>query len=362
MTSLEVAIDGRRAQDEPLGGVGRSLAGMLPRLAERCDLTVLVDASRPVPEVVRDLHVVALPRRRGAPEAAWLHGPVRQWGRNHPHLVHGTFNAIPFGLRAATSTVVSIYDLTFELHGEDFDTPRRRAMRQWFRLNARYAARRAGVVITSSHFSAEQLREHYGVPAERLVVIPCALDPVFNPDAGQRAGEVTTRLGVSRPYVVAVGGARRRGAEVAVAAWSALRREGLELDLVVSGRVEAGPQPGLHRVAGLPDRDWAAVLAGAEALCYPTRYEGFGLPGLEAAASGTPVVATPTSSVPEVLGDAAEWCEASTAEAVAAGLRRVLTDTDRAAHLRARGLDRAATWPSFTDVAAAHVSAYADAC
>ena len=358
---LPVVLDGRRTQDRPLGGVGRSVAGMLPHLAEQCDLTLLTDARRPPPSVA-GVRVVALPRPRGAPEAAWLHGPARQWARRRGHLFHGTFNALPFCLPAATPTVVSIYDLTFELHGEDFDTPRRRAMRQWFRLAARYAARRAGIVVTSSRFSAEQLQEHYGVPPERLVVIPCAVDELFRPGAGAAAPDLAARLGLTRPYVVAVGGAPRRGADVAVAAWQRLRHEGLDVDLVVSGRVDAALSPGLHRVAGLPDRDWAALLAEAKALCYPTRYEGFGLPGLEAAASGTPVVATPTSSVPEVLGDAAEWCEDGSVEAVALALRRVLTDSHRAAELRSLGLARAASWPSWREVATAHASAYADAC
>ncbi|MDP1807870.1 MAG: glycosyltransferase, partial [Acidimicrobiales bacterium] len=218
---LSVAVDGRRAQDQPLGGVGRSLVGMLPRLAEHCDLTVLTDASRPAPPI-DDVRVVALPRPRGAPEAAWLHGPARGWSRRHQHLLHGTFNAIPFGLRPSTPTAVSIYDLTFEVHAEDFDTPRRRAMRQWFRVNARYAARRAGTVITSSHFSAEQLRRHYGVPPERLVVIPCAVDAQFGPHAVERSPDLSARLGLRGPYVVAVGGAPRRGAEVAVEAWQRL--------------------------------------------------------------------------------------------------------------------------------------------
>src|SRR3546814_3340154 len=75
-------------------------------------------------------------------------------------------------------------------------------MRQWFRINARYAARHADTVLTVSQFSADQIAEHYGVPADRLVVIPNAVDPCFTPSAAERAPALLQRLGVTAPYLV----------------------------------------------------------------------------------------------------------------------------------------------------------------
>lgn len=352
-----VALDGRRLQDRPPGGVGRALACVLPHLVERCDVTILTDATRPAPNDVAGARIVPLPRPRGLPEAGWLHWSARRWSERRPHTFHGTFNAIPF--RLSHPSVVTIHDLTFELHPEDFDTARRRAVWQWFRLNARYAAAHASAVVTVSAFSADAIAEHYGIARDRLVVIPNAADPLFDPANAAEAPAVCARLGVRRPYAVAVGGAHRRGAEVAIDAWRLVRARGVDVDLVVLGRVAAEPQPGLHLTRGLDDPSWAALLAGATALVYPTRYEGFGLPGLEALASGTPVVAAPTSSLPEVLGAAAEWCDHPTPEAMAAGLERVVVDEGRARELRTLGLAHVAAWPSWDDIAQRHTDVYA---
>jgi glycosyltransferase involved in cell wall biosynthesis len=115
---------------------------------------------------------------------------------------------------------------------------------------------------------------------------------------------------------------------------------------------------GVVGVRQLPDTEWAAVLAGAEALCYPTRYEGFGMPALEAAASGTPVVCARIGPLPEVLGDAAEWCDSTSVADIAAGLARVLGDGARRAELRTAGLARAAAAPTWEQSAVAVLRAY----
>jgi glycosyltransferase involved in cell wall biosynthesis len=109
------------------------------------------------------------------------------------------------------------------------------------------------------------------------------------------------------------------------------------------------------------DEEWADLLAGAEAFCYPTRYEGFGVPALESMACGSPVVCARVASLPEVLGDAAEWCDAATVEAIAVGLRRVLDDPEHAAVLRERALARAAAHPSWEHTAGVMLRAYRDA-
>jgi glycosyltransferase involved in cell wall biosynthesis len=157
---------------------------------------------------------------------------------------------------------------------------------------------------------------------------------------------------------VALGGANRRGLEVAVGAWRAVRATGLAIDLVVVGGGALAPEPGLHVLGRCDDATWTAVLAAARALVYPTRYEGFGLPALEAATSGTPVVAARVASLPEVLGDAAAWAEAPTVEAIAARLGDLLRDHAAADHLRQAGLARAAAAPTWDDVAAAHAAVY----
>jgi alpha-1,3-rhamnosyl/mannosyltransferase len=115
---------------------------------------------------------------------------------------------------------------------------------------------------------------------------------------------------------------------------------------------------GVVHVGRLDDDTWAAILAGATAFCYPTRYEGFGMPALEAAASGVPVVCGRIGPLPEILGDAAEWCASTEPTDIAEGLRRVLVDEGRRQALRSAGLARAATAPTWGDSATVLLDAY----
>jgi glycosyltransferase involved in cell wall biosynthesis len=246
--------------------------------------------------------------------------------------------------------VASMHDLTFEHYPEWFS-----ARHLWpYRIQARWAVRTARTVVTSSRVVADDVMRTYGAPADRIVVAPAAADEIFGPDHDATA--VLERLGVTGDYVVAIGGAARRNLGVAIEAWRAARAT-YPIDLVVVGVDTAPAEPGI--VGGrLDDREWAAVLANASALVYPTLYEGFGLPAIEAAASGTPVVCAPVGSLPEVLEDAAVWCEAPTTPAIAAGLMKLLASPSYAADIRAAGLRRAAAHPSWADSADAYYEAY----
>jgi alpha-1,3-rhamnosyl/mannosyltransferase len=146
---------------------------------------------------------------------------------------------------------------------------------------------------------------------------------------------------------------------VAVDAWARARAHGAIEELVVIGSEIPAPRPGLFPAGRVPDEEWADLLAGATALCYPTRYEGFGMPALEAAASAVPVVCARTGPLPEVLGDAPEWCEAPTVTEIAAGLERLLADPGRQAQRRQAGLARAAAAPTWADAARILLDTYA---
>src|SRR5258707_364138 len=157
-----------------------------------------------------------------------------------------------------------------------------------------------------------------------------------------------------------MGCAPLRGLDVAVEAWQRVRRGGLDVELVVVGAERPAPRPGLVYAGSVDDDTWADLLAGAAAFCYPTRYEGFGIPALESIASGTPVVCAPVASLPDVLGGAAEGCAAPTADAIAEGLERVLRDATRANALRATGLARADAQPGWDYTANVLLRAYAE--
>jgi glycosyltransferase involved in cell wall biosynthesis len=345
-----VAIDARRFQDRPLGGVGRSIQGMLDAITSEVDVVLVTDARRdPAP---CDLPQVALSAPRGAPEVAWLQQSLVSWLRTFDGVFHGTFNALPF--RLPVPGVVTIHDLSFELHPEDFG----RAKRRVFQIQARHAARVARCVTVPSEHVKHELIQHYDVPRDRVLVTPWGPEPRFHSDAAGDATALRERLDVDGPYVLAMGGARRRGLDVALDAHRRVRASGVDVTLVVVGREQPTPTPGVVHAGVVDDREWAGLLAGATAFCYPTRYEGFGVPALESIASGTPVVCARVCSLPEILGDAAEWCESPTPGPIADGLRRLLGDPDRASALRAAGLDRAAEHPTWEQAAATTVEAY----
>lgn len=346
---MKVAIDGRRLQDRPLGGVGRSMALVAPHLSSGAEVVVLTDARRGPPELAGfGGEIRPLPVPRGWHEAPWLHVAVAAWLRHFDGLFHGTFNQLP--LVSGCPAVVTIHDLSFEHHPEDFGA----AARRWFQGQARLAARRARRVLTPTAAVRRDVVATYQVDPARVLVVPNPVHPLFRPGGDRPPG-------LPERYVVALGGARRRGLAVAVAAWRASGAADDGVGLVVVGSEPAPALPGVISVGAVGDEVWAGVLAGAEALCYPTRFEGFGLPALEAAACGTPVVCSRLPALREVLGDAADWCVGADVVSVAAGLRRVVRDPGWRAELTQRGLARVAAAPGPADVAAATLDAYRSA-
>ncbi|HEX6025568.1 MAG TPA: glycosyltransferase family 1 protein [Solirubrobacter sp.] len=199
-------------------------------------------------------------------------------------------------------------------------------------------ARRARRVITVSEFSRAELAELLGVDAH---VVPGGVDPRFAPRDDDAPRD--------RPYVLTVAShTARKNLSALVPAAQALAREGVDL-LVAGGHrpqfaAEANLAP-LKLLGHVPDDDLPALYAGAEAFVLPSVYEGFGLPVLEAMASGTPVVAANTTALPETCGGAA-WLVEPEPEALRDALTRLLADDAERARLRELGLERARqfTW------------------
>jgi glycosyltransferase involved in cell wall biosynthesis len=159
--------------------------------------------------------------------------------------------------------------------------------------------------------------------------------------------------------VLALGGAPRRRLAVAVQAWLAARRAGADVELVVVGTERPLTQTeGLRWIGVVDDSELAALLSRAEAFLYPTAYEGFGLPALEAAACATPTVCAPVGALPEVLGDAAEWSAGTDPEAVAEALLRICLHPERRAELGSRARRRALSGTSWSTAAHQTLAAY----
>ena len=344
---IRVALDARWMQQTPRGGVGRALANLLPLLAEEVELHLLTDSAGPALATGLPEHRLPTPWPRRA--AAWL-----QWSapRFLASFDDGIFHCPWYGLpyRHPVPMVVTLHDLTFEHRPEWFPSA---SQRQVFRRQARHAARTAAAILTPSEHVRQDIVETYRVAPERVLVAPQGADPAFAP--GLDPGPVLERLGVTAPYVVALGGAERRNLGLAVAAWTLVPGAG---PLVVVGPESPPERPGVFAAGPLGDGDWAALLSGATALLYPTAYEGFGMPALEALAAGTPVVCARVGSLPEVLGDCASWAASLAAEDLAGALDRLLTDEVGRERLRNEGLQRARAAPGWAMSARVHVEAY----
>ena len=208
-------------------------------------------------------------------------------------------------------------------------------------------ARRARHVVTVSAFSRRELSELLGLAPERVSVVPGGVDGAFSPAAD--ADRARAALGLARPYVLCVAShTARKNLAALVPAARALAGDGIEVVVAGGRRPQFAAEAGLDalRLLGaVPDALLPGLYVGAEAFALPSRYEGFGLPVLEAMAAGTPVVAADATALPETCGGAARLVP-PTGEAVRDALLALLGDPAERARLRAAGLARAErfTW------------------
>ena len=278
---------------------------MLERhLPDHCDIAALRDGG-PGPELVFE-------QLRFAREAARLGADV----------LHAPNCFLP--LRRSLPGVVTIHDLAFEEHAEDFSR-KTGAKYRWF---VPRAVRSADRVICVSRFTAGDVCARYGVAEERVRVVENAPALPIG-DAPVPGGE---------PYVLAVGDLRpKKNLDRLVRAW---RAAGPGRRLVIAG-LGSGPWPDVETPGYLPDAELDALLRGADALVHPSLYEGFGLVVAEAMARGVPVACSATTALGEVAGDAAETFDPLDEDAIAGALLRAL---DRRDELGRLGLERAARW------------------
>ncbi|HET7129554.1 MAG TPA: glycosyltransferase family 1 protein [Gaiellaceae bacterium] len=304
---------GRTGEETYVLNLLRSLPAAAPELA--------FGAVTRHPELVPDgVEPIALPARSQEVRMAWL--LPRLLRRLRPQLLH-VQHALPLGWRGRS--VVTLHDLHFERHPHVMSI----ADRVTFKAVVPRAARRADHVVAVSERTKRDAVELYHLPPEKIAVVPHGVDPAFGP------GDVAGGGG----FVLFVGAIQER--KDPAAALAAARDVGVPLVVV-------GPQKDAalaRRLAGdgadvrgfVPQEELVRLYRSAEALVLPSRYEGFGIPVLEAMASGTPVVCSDDEALREVAGDAGIYGD------LASGIRRALAERERFARA---GLERARsfTW------------------
>ncbi len=243
---------------------------------------------------------------------------------------------------------VTVHDLGYRL----FPQAHRRFDRLYLELTTRWNARRASLIIADSQATRQDLVAHYGANSSRIRVIypgyDSTLQPVRDPE---RLLQVRDRYNIRGEYLLTIGTLQpRKNLVRLIEAFTGLPDSAAddELQLVLAGRAGWLANPILQRAEQTGDRvilagfvaeeDKAALLSGAVAFVFPSLYEGFGFPMLEAMACGTPVICSNTSSLPEVAGDAALQVDPLDTAALTAAMERLLADPALRETLVERGL------------------------
>ena len=300
----------------------------------------------------QDLHVAQVNPRSRAARLGWEQTVLPLLLRRYRiDVLHSPHHHTPLVLPPPRPRrVVTVHDVTFLLLPERYPPIRRLYMEAVTRASAAVA----DAIITPSQTVRDDLIRTLRVPAERLVAVPEAAAARFAPASADAQARVRKQYRLPGRYVLSVGSrepGKNRGR--LLRALALLRDQGLECELAVVGKQawryedEAAlvERLGLHghvRFLGyVPDDDLPALYSAAAVFAYPSLYEGFGLPVLEAMACGTPVVTSNVSATAEVAGDAALLVGPRDTTALAEALGRLLSDEALRALLRVRGLKRA---------------------
>lgn len=262
----------------------------------------------------------------------WLWGLRREISRLNLDVFHGTDFSVPY--LPLRPSVMTLHDLSPWLDPKwhpDADRVRRRTP-LLLRLG------RATMVITPSEAVRREAIERFHLSPERLVAVPHAASCIFRPVAvDSRRAPFFLYVGTLEP---------RKNVPLLIEVWREVRKK-IPVDLVIAGRTRAdfpeiAAEPGLELLGSVPDSDLPALYSGAVACVYPSHYEGFGLPVLEAMQCGAPVITSRDPAISEVVADAAARVDANDRRAWVDAMMSAFTDSEWRAGLREQALRRAA--------------------
>lgn len=247
-------------------------------------------------------------------------------------------------------TVFSLFDFSLDRFAQTHPRERVWFHRLFFARRLRYASH----IVTISQAVLQEAKDRLGLPDDRLTAVPLAPDPVFSPRSPEAVAAVRRRFGLDGDYWLFVGSLEPR--KNLRLLWDALRRLQISVPVVLAGWHAWGEKSWLQEAVercgpGAPrtvltgfveDATLAALYSGASALVYPSLYEGFGLPVLEAMACGCPVVCSDIAALRETAGDAALFIKAHDPDDLARTLDSLIKDPRRREEYSRRGLERAA--------------------
>jgi glycosyltransferase involved in cell wall biosynthesis len=349
-----VAIDARKLHDYGIGTYVRNLVRHLARM-DAVNTYILICRPEDA-EFARSLG----PNFQAWPDLSRNYSireqisvPIELWRArvdvfHAPHYVFSPFTTCP--------TVVTIHDC---IHLRFPQYLPGRVAHLYARLFLRLGARRARRVLTVSQASKQDILHYLHIPAAKVEVIPNALDERFaTPPSPADISLVRERFQLNSPFVLYAGNIKpHKNLDRLIEAFALVRQREFDgLKLLIIGD-EISKYPNLRRLVHrhqlhqhvrflgfVPDATLAALYRLASVFVFPSLYEGFGLPPLEAMASGTPVITSNVSSLPEVVGDAALLIDPLNAREMADAIARVLVDSELRSELIRRGHARVRTF------------------
>lgn len=290
-----------------------------------------------------------LPLHRPALRIAWEHSafPLLLW-RDRVDLLHATMNVAPWWVPCPT--VVTVHDLAYMRYPHVHPWGRR----VYLTLMTRLTLRRARAIVAVSQHTRQEIVDLLSVPPHRIHVLYEGVDADYAPLPAAAVEAFRRRHSLPRRYLLYVGNLEpRKNLPHLIRAFSRVAAEEPELALVLVGAQGWGYDAIFAQITALglaervlfpgfvPREELPLWYNGAEAFCYPSFYEGFGLPPLEAMACGTPVVVSTASSLPEVVGEAGLQVAPDDEQGLAAALLRLVRDADLRQELSGRGRERA---------------------
>ncbi|MFV9503181.1 MAG: glycosyltransferase family 4 protein [Oscillochloridaceae bacterium umkhey_bin13] len=354
---------------EPMVGSGQYLHGLLrwlPQLGPQHRYVIIIPARSPIgPPLPAGISLVRLRTpvdRLGANLAKLVFEQVTL-PRAARHLSRGQGKAVLFvpyfapPMRSRMPVVTTVGDLVPLLLPEYRGGPHVRA----YMALVRRAVRHSRHVVTFSNWSRRDILSQLRLPAERVTAIPLAAGEQYTPGDREAArAEVAQRYGITEPFIYYVGGLdMRKNVSVLIRAFALIRSRGQRVSLVIAGRPLGRDRrlfPDLDSLISdldmghaikrinVPPEDGPLLYRACTVFAFPSRYEGFGLPPLEAMACGAPVIVSDASSLPEVVGGAALRVAPDDVVGWAAALGRLLGDSGLRADLAAQGLAQAANF------------------
>ncbi len=349
---LTVGVDARALVQQPTG-IGVYTSALLRQFAADGAVRAVAMAHAPLAGLTDDADQVEVEISRVPSGVLWQQ--TRFAGQARALSCDGLWSpllTLPWFPRLPAA--VTVHDLTPVHAGESHNWKVRASILPFLKRSLGVASQ----IITGSAHTAQDICQHFGVQSSKITVIPHGVDPDFQTGREADIGATRSELGCDDGYLLYAGTIEpRKNLNLLIDCWLELRKNGSAPPMVVVGpigwkaneierRMRQLAPSGLHYLGRLSRRRQVQVMQAASLFVYPSMHEGFGLPLLEAMACGVPVVASNSSSLPEVVGDSGVLFENGSGSELTTQLRRLLSDPCITADLSARGVERARefTW------------------